>query len=102
LRISDIVTSLVHPERTATLHYWNPPHLIPLVEITQGEHTAEATVDAVLGLMRRCGQVPVVARKDVPGHIANRLQHALFREAMYMVQEGIASVEDVDLRSRWD
>lgn len=97
LRISDIVAGLSHPERTATLHYWNPPHLVPLVEITQGENTSDATVDALVRMMRRCRKAPVVARKDVPGQVANRLQHALFREATYMVQEGIASAEDVDL-----
>jgi 3-hydroxybutyryl-CoA dehydrogenase len=97
LRVSDIATGLEHPERTATLHFWFPPHLIPLVEITQGECTSEQTVDTLAQLMRRCGKVPVVARKDVPGQVANRLQHALFREAVYMVQEGIASAEDVDL-----
>lgn len=97
LRISDIAAQLKFPERTATLHFWFPPHLIPLVEITQGERTSTDTVEALASLMRQCGKAPVIARKDVPGQIANRLQHALFREAVYMVQEGIASAEDVDL-----
>jgi 3-hydroxybutyryl-CoA dehydrogenase len=97
LRISDIVVNLKRPERASTAHFWFPPHLMPLVEITQGEHTSTATVEKLVALMRRCGKVPVVARKDVPGQIANRLQHALFREAVHMVQEGIASAEDVDL-----
>lgn len=97
LRISDIVVGLRHPERAATLHFWFPAHLMPLVEITQGERTSDATVDALVAFMRRCAKVPVVARKDVPGQIANRLQHALFREATYMIQEGIASAADVDL-----
>jgi len=97
LRISDIAEGLGHPERAATLHFWYPAHLMPLVEITQGERTSDATVDALVTFMRRCGKAPVVARKDVPGQIANRLQHALFREATYMVQEGIASPADVDL-----
>jgi 3-hydroxybutyryl-CoA dehydrogenase len=97
LRISDIAVDLRHPQRTATMHFWYPPHLIPLVEITQGERTDPDTVEALSELMRRCGKAPVVARKDVPGQVANRLQHALFREAVYMVQEGIASAEDVDL-----
>ncbi|GAC1523073.1 MAG: 3-hydroxyacyl-CoA dehydrogenase family protein [Chloroflexota bacterium] len=97
LRISEIVAGLEHPERTATAHFWNPPDLIPLVEITQGEQTSDATVDALVELLRACQKVPVVARKDVSGQIANRLQQSLFREATYMVQEGIASAEDVDL-----
>ncbi len=97
LRISDIAANLQWPERTATMHYWNPPHLMPLVEITQGERTSESTVQALLTISRQCGKAPVVARRDIPGQIANRLQHALLREAMYMVQEGIASASDIDL-----
>ena len=97
LRISDIAEGMERPERAATLHYWNPPHVVPLVEITKGERTRDETVDALSGLMRRCGKTPVVARKDVPGQIANRLQHALLREALHMVQVGIASAADVDL-----
>lgn len=97
LLISDIARGLPHPGRFATMHFWNPPFLVPLVELTQGEETAGETVEALAALLRRCGKTPVVARKDVPGQIANRLQHALLREALYMVQEGIASAEDVDL-----
>jgi 3-hydroxybutyryl-CoA dehydrogenase len=97
LLISDIARGLPQPGRIATMHFWNPPFLVPLVELTQGEGTSEETIDLLLALLRRCGKAPVVARKDVPGQIANRLQHALLREALYMVQEGIASAEDVDL-----
>jgi 3-hydroxybutyryl-CoA dehydrogenase len=96
-RISEIAALLRHPERTATTHFWNPPHVMPLVEITQGERTSAETVQSLVMLLRRCGKTPVVARKDVPGQIANRLQHALMREALYIVQEGIASAGDVDL-----
>ncbi len=97
LLISQIAAVLVRPERAATMHYWNPPHLVPLVEISQGERTAAEMVEALHAYLRRCGQVPVVARKDIPGQIANRLQHALLREALYLVQEGVASASDVDL-----
>jgi 3-hydroxybutyryl-CoA dehydrogenase len=97
LLITDIAEGLPWADRCATTHFWNPPHLMPLVEITQGAHTANATVDALVALLRRCGKAPVVARKDVPGQIANRLQHALLREAVYMIQEGIASAADIDL-----
>ncbi len=97
LRISDIAAGLAHPQRTATLHYWNPPHLMPLVEITQGEHTSEETVQALVALMTRCGRAAVVARKDQPGQLGNRLQHAVLREALAMVREGVASPEDIDL-----
>ena len=97
LRISAIAEGMPHPERFATMHFWNPPSLMPLVELTRGEQTALETIESLATLLRRCRKVPVVARKDVPGQIANRLQHALLREALYMVQEGIASVEDIDL-----
>jgi 3-hydroxybutyryl-CoA dehydrogenase len=97
LLISQIATVLARPARAATMHYWNPPHLVPLVEISQGERTSTETVEALHDYLRRCGQVPVVARKDIPGQIANRLQHAMLREALYLVQEGVASASDVDL-----
>lgn len=97
LRISVIVDGLARPQRAATAHFWNPPYLMPLVEITQGEHTSEETVQALAALLRECGKTPIVARKDVPGQIGNRLQHAMLREALYMLQEGIASAEDIDL-----
>jgi 3-hydroxybutyryl-CoA dehydrogenase len=96
LLITDITEGLPWADRCATTHFWNPPHLVPLVEITQGEQTTDATVDALVALLRRCGKAPVVARKDVPGQIANRLQHALLREALFMIQEGIASAADID------
>ena len=96
LRITDIAASLKHPERAVTTHFWNPPHLMPLVDVMQGDKTSEDTVQRMYNFLKRCGKQPVIGRKDVPGQIGNRLQHALIREAIYMVQEGIASVEDVE------
>ena len=97
LRISDIAALMAHPERAVTTHFWNPGHLMPLVEVIQGAHTAEATVQAAYRFLLRCGKRPVIGRKDLPGQICNRLQQALLREAIYMVQEGIASPEDVEI-----
>ena len=96
LRISDIAALMQRPERAVTTHFWNPGHLMPLVEVIQGERTAEETVQAVYRFLLRCGKRPVIGRKDMPGQICNRLQQALVREAIYMVQEGIASPEDVE------
>jgi 3-hydroxybutyryl-CoA dehydrogenase len=79
-----------------TTHFWNPGHLMPLVEVIQGEHTSEETVQRAYRFVQRCGKRPVIGRKDMPGQICNRLQQALIREAIYMVQEGIASPEDVE------
>ncbi len=88
--------ALQHPERFAVTHYWNPPHLMPLVEVVRGERTAPETIDTLVDLLRTAGKKPVVVQKDTPGQLGNRLYHALIREAIYIVQEGIASAEDVD------
>lgn len=96
LRISDIAASMRHPERAITTHFWNPGHLMPLVEVIQGEHTSEETVQRTFKLLQRCGKQPVIGRKDLPGQICNRLFQAVIREAIYMVQEGIASAEGVE------
>jgi 3-hydroxybutyryl-CoA dehydrogenase len=97
LPITRIAEGLRHPERAATTHFWNPPHLMPLVEIVKGERTSVDTVHKLKVLLDGAGKQTVVVLKDVPGQLGNRLLHALFREAFHIVQEGIASVEDVDL-----
>jgi len=78
-------------------HWWNPPYLIPLVEVTQTEWTSAEVIQATMDLMSAIGKVPVHVKKDRPGFVANRLQHALWREAMYIVEAGIADAETVDL-----
>jgi len=84
-------------ERVIGTHFWNPPYLIPLVEVVQGAETSLATVERTMGILSAAGKLPVHVRKDVPGFVANRLQHALWREAMSIVQHGIADAETVDL-----
>lgn len=85
------------PERILAAHFWFPPHLMPLVEVVMTDRTGEEQAQRTLKILRRCGKAPVLVRKDRPGMLGNRLQHALVREAIYIVQEGIASAEDVDL-----
>jgi 3-hydroxybutyryl-CoA dehydrogenase len=97
LSITAIASRCRRPERVLTTHFWNPPHLMPLVEIVQGEKTSPAVVESIRGLLADCGKVPVVVKRDRPGQLGNRLQMALVREAAYIVEEGIADVEDVDL-----
>jgi 3-hydroxybutyryl-CoA dehydrogenase len=97
LPISRIAEVLHHPSRAATTHFWNPPHLMPLVEIVKGEQTSHETIEQLRTLLDGAGKQTVVVLKDTPGQLGNRLLHALFREAFHIVQEGIASVEDVDL-----
>jgi len=81
-------------------HFWNPPHLMPLVEVIRGRQTDQAVMERVVELMQFIGKIPVRVNKDVPGFIGNRLQHAMWREAIYLVQRGIASAEDVDRVAR--
>ena len=86
----------VHPERGIVAHPWNPAHLVPLVELCPGELTSKETVDRTYALMEDIGKVPVVLKKEAQGFIANRLSAALWREALDLVDKGVASVEDVD------
>ncbi len=89
-----------HPERVLTTHFWNPPHLMPLVEVVCGAKTEVAAARDVAGLLEWCGKSPVVVLKDRPGQLGNRMHQALVREAVNIVAEGIASAEDVDMAAR--
>ena len=97
LSITAIASRCARPERVLTAHFWNPPHLMPLVEIVKGERTSNEAVERVRALLASCGKMPVVVKKDRPGQLGNRLQMALVREAVNIVQEGIADAEAVDL-----
>jgi 3-hydroxybutyryl-CoA dehydrogenase len=97
LSITAIAAKAFFPERILATHFWNPPHLMPLVEVVMGEGTGERQAQATIKLLRQCGKTAVLVRKDRPGMLGNRMQHALVREAIHIVQEGIASPEDVDL-----
>jgi len=87
--------------RMLGLHFFMPAHLVPLVEVVLCEASDMACADALIAFMRRCGMVPVKVRKDLPGFLANRLQHALSREAFDLIDRGIASPEDVDAAVRF-
>ena len=100
LSITAIASKCLKPERVLTAHFWNPPHLMPLVEIVMGEKTSPEVAADVRDLLARCGKVPVLIKKDRPGQLGNRLQMALVREAVNIVAEGIADVEDVDLAAK--
>ncbi len=97
ISITAIAAQCARPERVLTTHFWNPPDLMPLVEVVVGQRTDLKIAEGVVALLRACGKVPVLVRKDVPGQLGNRIQHAMIRECMYIVQEGIATPEDVDL-----
>jgi 3-hydroxyacyl-CoA dehydrogenase len=85
-----------HPERVVLGHPFNPPHLIPLVEVAGGTRTSVETIERTLAFYQQVGKHPIYLKKEVPGHVANRLQAALWQEALHLVQSGVASVADVD------
>jgi 3-hydroxybutyryl-CoA dehydrogenase len=107
LSIGTIGEAVGAPERTVGAHYLNPPLLMPTVEVVAGVGTSPATVDVVTGALRALGKLPIVVRRDVPGFVWNRLQFALVRECTWLVEQGVASAEDVDtvmregLARRW-
>jgi 3-hydroxyacyl-CoA dehydrogenase len=90
-----------HPERCVIAHPFNPPHLIPLVEIVGGAKTSEATIRRAAEFYTSIGQRTVRLNKEMPGHVANRLQAALAREVYYLVAEGVVSAADVDTALCW-
>ncbi|TDZ39205.1 L-carnitine dehydrogenase [Colletotrichum spinosum] len=85
-----------HPERCVVGHPFNPPHLIPLVEVVGGAQTSTSTVDKTMQFYESMGKKPVHVKKEVVGHVANRLQAALVREIMYLLQQDVVNVEDID------
>jgi carnitine 3-dehydrogenase len=85
-----------HPERVVIGHPFNPPHLIPLVEVVPGEKTSEQAVEAALTFYTAVGKKPIRLRQELPGHVANRLQAALWQEAYSLVERGVATVADID------
>jgi 3-hydroxybutyryl-CoA dehydrogenase len=97
ISITEIGQHAVHRERILGMHFYQPPFLVPLVEVTRTELTAPQHMDAIVNLLRDVGKVPVRVQKDVPGFIANRMQHALWREAFALIDEGVCDAETVDL-----
>jgi 3-hydroxybutyryl-CoA dehydrogenase len=87
---------LKHRGRVVGTHFWNPPHLVPLVEVTQAEFTSVDTVQKTMTLLREAGRKPVHVRKDIPGFVGNRLQHALKREAIALVAAGVCDADTID------
>ncbi|MCF3942592.1 3-hydroxyacyl-CoA dehydrogenase family protein [Oceanobacillus sp. APA_J-2(6-2)] len=96
LKPSDISKDMIDPNRMLVTHFWNPAHLVPLVEIVKNKFTKETAVDRAVELMQHIGKYPIKVEKEVLGFVGNRLQYALFREAQYLLEEGVATVEDID------
>ncbi|MCJ7875008.1 3-hydroxyacyl-CoA dehydrogenase NAD-binding domain-containing protein [Marinovum sp. 2_MG-2023] len=94
--ITQIMSKLRLKNRAVGTHWWNPPHMIPLVEVVKTEWTDPTVAKTIFDLLADAGKTPVMVEKDVPGFIGNRLQHALWREAVSLVENGICEAEDVD------
>lgn len=94
--MTKIATRLKHPERCVNLHWFNPPHIVPLVEVVPGRKTSTQTVKTTIELARRAGKLPVHVRKEIPGFIVNRVQIAMLREVFDLWEHGVASAEDID------
>lgn len=93
---TEISKKLDKKDRLVGTHFWNPAFLIPLVEVVKSDYSSDEVAERVYELLKEVGKKPVICKKDVPGFIANRMQHALWREAIYIVEQGIADAKTVD------
>lgn len=100
---ADLAKGVEQREKIMVAHPYNPPHMVPCVELVKNDFTAQESIDAVTELLEYCGREVCRMNKPAPGFIANRLQHALYREAVYMVEQGVCAPEDIDkcIRSSW-
>ena len=99
--ITKLQAFLSNPARLAGMHWSNPPHIIPMIEVIGGEHTAPATREFLVDLIRRIGLLPVVVKKDVPGFVENRVLYALLRECIDLVETGVIEPQDLDTCVAW-
>lgn len=96
MSITEIAEKTINKSRVVGTHFWNPPYLIPLVEVIKSDYTSDEVFDVTYELLKKINKKPVKVNKDVPGFLANRLQHALWREAISIVENGIADAATVD------
>jgi 3-hydroxyacyl-CoA dehydrogenase len=89
------------PDRVVGMHWSNPPHVIPVIEVIRGAHTGQATIDATNRVVERIGMVPAEVKRDIPGFVENRILYAIMREALHLLDEGVASAEDIDKITKW-
>jgi 3-hydroxybutyryl-CoA dehydrogenase len=101
MSITEIAMKVKDQSRVVGMHFWNPPYLIPLVEVVKGENTSDEVMEISYEYLKKIGKKPVKCMKDVPGFIANRLQHAIWREALSIVENGIADAATVDEALRY-
>ena len=96
ISITKIAVAVRHPERFVGTHFWNPPYVMPLVEVIKGQDTSDNTMEIACAVVEKAGKRPVRVLKDIPGFLGNRLQHALWREALALAEQGVASPRDID------
>ncbi|QRY46093.1 3-hydroxyacyl-CoA dehydrogenase [Mycolicibacterium boenickei] len=101
ITMSEIQAQCRHPERTVIGHPFNPPHVIPLVEVVGGKKTSPETIQTAMDFYRSIGKKPILLKKELPGHVANRIQGALYREVVYLISEGVLDVADADDAVSW-
>ena len=101
LTMSVMQSACKHPERCVIGHPFNPPHVVPLVEVVAGERTSAQTVQRAISFYASIGKKPIHVRKEVVGHVANRLQAALYREIVYLIEQGVLDVADSDAAVCW-
>ncbi len=99
--ITKIAENLEQPERVIGMHWSNPPHLIPMIEVIPGERTSDATIAAAQGLIARVGYRASQLKKEVPGFVENRVLYAIMRECLALVDEGVIDAEELDLNVKW-
>ncbi len=97
-RLGEVVQ---RPGRVVGMHWSNPPHLIPVIEVIKGALTDDATVEATTRVVERIQMLPVLVRRDVPGFVQNRILYAIMREALHLLEEGVASAKDIDAIAKW-
>jgi 3-hydroxybutyryl-CoA dehydrogenase/5-formyl-3-hydroxy-2-methylpyridine 4-carboxylate dehydrogenase len=99
--ITNIQKACQKPDRVVGMHWSNPPHLIPVIEVIKGAQTADAVVEATKRICERIEMIPVLVKRDVPGFVENRILYAIMREAVHLYEQGIASAEDIDTVTKW-
>jgi len=100
LLISDFASGIRRRDKVILTHWFNPPHIVPAVEIIRGRETSDETAELVYALLKKVGKMPVRILKEIPGYLVNRIQMAMIREVWYLWEQGIASPEDIDLAVR--
>ncbi len=99
--IGDIAKNLKHPARVAGLHFFMPAHLVPLVEVVSSAHTDTQVAEHLVQLLKDLDKAPIWVKKDVPGFVGNRLQHAMMREALYLIADGVTDADGIDTAVRY-